>query len=150
MRGWRILIIVVLVVCVGCSSESGDSQQAGNVPRPPEVGDCRNTPASNLGAKAWFDDSPVVDCSQPHTLQTLHVIDTDDEITKAIVEQLQDSCGSYKVGEYVDQPPGDGNYNVAFPIAYGPTPEQADAGQSWIRCDVGSWPRPIAVSLWRP
>ena len=136
MRGWRILIIVVLAVCVGCSGDSGDSVQAGNVPPPPEVGQCRNTPASNLGAKDRSDDSAVVDCSQPHTLQTLYVIDTDDEITPSILKQLADNCNSNKVWEYIDSP-GAGVYNVVFPIAYGPTPAQSDAGQSWIRCDAG-------------
>ena len=136
MRGWRILIVLALAVCVGCSSDSGDSGQAGNVPPPPEVGQCRNTPDSNLGPKDWFDGSPVVDCSQPHTLQTLYIIDTDDEITSSLVAQLEDNCDNAKVADYVDSP-GFGAYNLVWPIANGPTPEQVSAGQSWIRCDAG-------------
>lgn len=83
MRGLRTFSTLVLAVCVGRSSVSEDSSQTGNVPPspdssqaanvppPPEVGQCRNTPGSNLDDDDWVDDTPVVDCSETHTLQTV-------------------------------------------------------------------------------
>ena len=83
-----------------------------------------------------FDDSPVVDCSQTHTLQTLEVFETEEEITVELLQQLTKYCESQAVAEFVDSP-GAGVYNLAWPITFGPTPEQQEAGQSWVRCDAG-------------
>ena len=136
MRDWRILITVVPAACVGCSSASDDSVQAGNVPPPPEVGDCRNTP-DNLDPETVSDDSPVVDCSQTHTLQTLAVIQTGDELsTRELLEQFAKYCHTGAVADYLDIP-GPAPYKWAWPMLFGPTPEQRDAGQSWVRCDMG-------------
>ena len=92
MPGWRILIPLALAVCVGCSSDSNDTGEAGDVPPPPKVGQCRNTPAANVGPDVWVDDSPVIDCSQTHTLQTLEIIDTEETVTADLVEQMTKYC----------------------------------------------------------
>ena len=150
MQGWRILITLILVLCVGCSNDPEDSSQAGsaspspdasqaaNVPAPPEVGQCRNTPDSNLDDDDWVDDTPVVDCSETHTLQTVEVIDIDEELTVELLEELADTCDTLQAWDYLDSPawPERATYNLMF-AAYGPTPEQQEAGQSWMRCDVG-------------
>ena len=152
MPGWLIGVIVAGVVCVGCtgsdeSSGSGgvppprtagsdQSSSAEGVPPPPEVGQCRNTPESNLGGNDWVDESPVVDCSKPHTLETLKVIESDETMTLPLIKQLANSCESIEAWVYLDSP-GRRAYNLAFPIVYGPSPEQREAGQSWIRCDAG-------------
>jgi Septum formation len=133
---WRILVTVVLALCVGCSGDADDSAQAGGVPPPPEVGDCWNTPAENLGVKDLVDDSPLVDCSEPHTLQTVNVIETEEEMTPELIEQLAKYCEAESVFGWFASP-GRGAYNVAYFFTYGPTPEQAEAGQSWVRCDAG-------------
>jgi hypothetical protein len=132
MHGVSLLVVIAVLACAACNGS--DSEQAGEVPPPPEVGQCRITPDSNLDDAV--DDTPVVDCSQTHTLQTLNVIESDEKITVELLEQLAKYCDSEAVGAYVDSP-GRGAYNLAWPIVYGPTPEQAEAGQSWVRCDAG-------------
>jgi len=134
MHGVSVLVVTCVLACAACSGS--DSEQAGGVPPPPEVGQCRNTPSSSLDSEVWFDDSPVVDCSQMHTLQTLRVIESDEEVTQELVQQLVKYCETQAVAEYVDSP-GRGAYNLAWPIVFGPTPEQREAGQSWVRCDAG-------------
>ena len=136
MPGWRILIPLALAVCVGCSSDSNDTGQAGDVPPPPKVGQCRNTPAANVGPDVWVDDSPVVDCSQTHTLQTLEIIDTEETVTADLVEQMTKYCDTAAAASYTGLSVG-GIYRIIYPLVYGPTPEQTEAGQSWVRCDAG-------------
>ena len=134
MHGVSLLVVTAVLACAACSGS--DSEQAGDVPPPPEVGQCYNTPDSNLDFEDVFDDSPVVDCSQTHTLQTLEVIETDEQPTPEQLEQLAKYCHTQAVAEYLDSP-GAGTYNLAWPILFGPTPEQQEAGQSWVRCDAG-------------
>ncbi len=153
MAGWLIGIIVAGVVCVGCTTGpddsssarevstprttgSDESSSAGDVPPPPEVGQCRNTPESNLGGNDWVDESPVVDCSKPHTLETVNVIESGETMTLPLIKQLASSCESIGAWVYLDSP-GRGAYKIAFPLVYGPSQEQREAGQSWVRCDAG-------------
>ena len=149
MRGRRILLTLVLAVCVGCSSDSDDSGQPGDVPPAARVGDCRNTPESILDPGAAFDDSPVVDCSQTHTLQTLTVIQTEGEMTPERLEDFSKYCQSGAVFKYLDSP-GPGPYKLNYPVFFGPTREQQDAGQSWIRCDAGFYGDTFAEDLLVP
>ena len=128
MHGVSVLVLITVLACAACGGS--DSEQTGGVPPPPEVGQCHNTPESSLNAA--YDDSPVVDCSQPHTLQTLKVIDTDEEVTPELLEQLATYCHAQAVAEYIDSP-GPGGYNLVYPIVFGPTLEQQEAGQSWVR-----------------
>ena len=125
--------MIAVLTCAACSG--WDSEQAGGVPPPSEVGECHNTPESYLNT-ALYNDSAVVECSQPHTLQTLKVIDTDEEITPELLGQLAAYCHAQAVAEYIDSP-GAGADNLLYLIVSGPTPEQQEAGQSWIRCEAG-------------
>ena len=143
-RAVAVLAAVVLeVACAGCSSDAGSrpaslsaqSSAAGDVPPPPKVGQCRNTPASNLGQDDWVDQSPVVDCAKRHTLETAEVIEPVEKLTLPVAKQLADSCATPAL-----------NYlgisfravrTLAFPLVYWPSPAQRAAGQNWLRCDVG-------------
>ena len=127
MRGRRILLTLVLAVCVGCSSDSDDSGQPGDVPPAARVGDCRNTPESILDPGAAFDDSPVVDCSQTHTLQTLTVIQTEGEMTPERLEDFSKYCQSGAVFKYLDSP-GPGPYKLNYPSLLRPNPRAAGRG----------------------
>jgi hypothetical protein len=134
MHGVSILVVTAVLPCAACSGS--DSDQAGDVPPPPEVGQCRFAPDSNVDPGAIFDDSPVVDCSQTHTLQRLEIIEIDEAPNRELLAQLAKYCESQAAAEFVDSP-GAGPYNIAWPIVYGPTLEQQEAGQSWVRCDLG-------------
>ena len=104
--------------------------------RRPRWASAATLPLSNLDSDDVVDDTPVVDCSQTHTLQTLYVIETEEKVTLELMEELASTCDSMTVWDYIDSP-GRGAYNIVWPVVYGPTPDQAEAGQSWVRCDAG-------------
>ena len=117
------------------AASSTRSSAADDVPPPPKVGQCRNN-TTNLGENDWVDQTPVVDCSKTHTLQTLVVIKPVEKLTLAQVKQLADSCDSPAAGGYVGNP---GRYvnRLLYPAVYWPSPAQRAAGQNWLRCDIG-------------
>ena len=144
--------VVVVVGCTACGNSTSSAAPAlptpsssapsstrssttADVPPPAEVGQCRNTPAKNLGLDVWVDDTPVVDCSKPHTLETAAVIKPVEKLTLAQARQLAASCETPVV-----------NYlGISFPairtladqVVYWPSRAQRAAGQNWLRCDVG-------------
>lgn len=147
--------IAIGIACTGCTSDASSptaarptrsstavssppSSGAGDVPPPPKVGQCRNTPAANLGENDWVDQTPVVDCSKTHTLQTLVVIKPVERLTLAQAKQLAfGSCDSTaSAGGYLGDP-GRSFKRLAYPLGYWPSPAQRAAGQNWVRCDVG-------------
>jgi hypothetical protein len=135
MRTWLIGVAVGAMMCAGCGG-SEESDRTGGGSSEPTEGQCRNTPASNVKPNVWVDESPVVDCAEPHTLETILVIDSEENMTSALVEQLAKYCDAPKAYSYLDSP-GRGAYNIVYPLAYGPSPEQMEAGESWVRCDAG-------------
>ena len=72
-------------------ASSTPSSAADDVPPPPKVGQCRNN-TTNLGENDWVDQTPVVDCSKTHTLQTLVVIKPVEKLTLAQAKQLAGNC----------------------------------------------------------
>jgi len=153
LRAVALLVAIVIgVACAACASDASSSaaegttgssgtapstrsSAAGDVPPPPKVGQCRNTPASNLGQDDWVDQTPVVDCSKAHTLETVGVIKPVEKLTLALAKQLAASCETPAV-----------NYlginsreirRLADQVVYWPSRVQRSAGQNWLRCDVG-------------
>jgi hypothetical protein len=111
------------------------SSAGSDVPPPPQVGQCRNTPESNLGQDDWVDQTSVVDCAKRHTLETAAVIKPVEKLTLAQVKQLDDECiaPTYNylgISTSVVR-------NLVLPLAFWPSPAQRTAGQNWLRCDVG-------------
>jgi hypothetical protein len=154
LQGASVLIIAAVlgVGCTACGNDtsspavalptrsspaasSARSPAAGDVPPPPKVGQCRNTPARALRPEVWVDSTPVVDCSKPHTLETAVVIKPVEKLTLAQARQLAASCET-PVVDYL---------GISFPavrtiddqITYWPSRAQRAAGQNWLRCDVG-------------
>jgi hypothetical protein len=66
-------------------------------PPPPKAGQCRNN-TTNLGENDWVDQTPVVDCSKTHTLQTLVVIKPVEKLTLAQAKQLAGNCDTPQPG----------------------------------------------------
>lgn len=160
LRGVILLIGgVIVVVLSSCSNDASSTSAApstrtsaaspaGHVPPPPKVGQCRNTPSGPLesdrppGARVgkgddpgdWVDQTPVIDCSKAHTLETVAVIKPV-ELTLALVKQLAGSCAQSEGVNYLGiSSPSVRNLHFAV---YWPSPAQRAAGQSWVRCDVG-------------
>jgi hypothetical protein len=108
---------------------------AADVPPPPKVGQCRNTPASKLTVANWVDQTPVVDCSKKHTLETAEVIKPVEKLTLAEVKSLQDECVT-PTYDYLGISTSVVR-NLVLPLVFWPSPAQRAAGQNWLRCDVG-------------
>lgn len=157
LRSVPVLVVVVLAVgCAGGTSEAGSGgsaapgepgstspastrpDTAGDVPPPPKVGQCRNTPARNLGFNDWVDRTKVVPCSKTHTLETIEVIKPVEKLTLSLVKQLTDACHTPAAADYLGIPIFRPSISrLAFPLVYWPSPAQRAAGQAWVRCDVG-------------
>jgi hypothetical protein len=146
---------LVSVMCPACTSDSSSSptslptpsssaaspstrpSPAGHVPPPPKIGQCRDTPASHLGDNDWVDTTPVVDCSKPHTLETVEVIKPVEKLTLALAKQLAGSCGGSSSARGYLGISYPAVRTLAFPVVYWPSREQRAAGQNWLRCDAG-------------
>jgi hypothetical protein len=110
------------------------SSQHGEVPPPPKAGQCRN-PTRDFGPGDFVDQTPVIPCSKPHTLETVEVIRPVEKLTLAQVKQLAGSC----------DPPAVNYLGIPFPAVWTlsdrfvswPSAAQRAAGQNWLRCDVG-------------
>lgn len=156
--------VFVGVACAACTSDASSpaapptqpspaaasstrASPAGDVPPPPKVGQCRSTPADHLEsfpggpvahgvhADDWVDETPAIDCSRTHTLETVEVITLAEKPTLGLVKQLADSCPSVAGLGYlgISSP---GVRTLEF-VVYWPSPAQRAAGQRWVRCDVG-------------
>jgi putative regulator of septum formation len=117
------------------SASSSRTSAASDVPPPPKEGQCRNTPASHLDPNDWVDNTPVVDCSKPHTLETVGVIKPVEKLTLAQAKQLVASCESPALSYLGISFPA--VRTLAGPAVYWPSPAQRAAGQNWLRCDMG-------------
>ena len=147
---------VVLLTFAGCNGSTGPDDPSSESSRTtkstdvasaaaakPEIGTCWRVPtASATDPDYWFDDSPQVPCTKPHTAETAAVI-TLTEPTIAEARESSDPCWDY-VRQYVgvDEsswvPWGD---DVAMP-------SKADVadGASWLRCDA-VFPRTWSVGF---
>jgi hypothetical protein len=148
-RAAALLVTVVMgVASAACTSDASSrphvsatrSSSSAQVAPPPKVGQCRNTPARNLGFRnlgydVGVDDTPVVDCSKTHTLETVEVIKPAEKLTLALARQLAAACEGPAV-----------NYlgisfsavrDLADQVVYWPSRAQRAAGQNWLRCEVG-------------
>ncbi len=145
--------ILVAATCAACGSNtssraaalpkpssaavsSSGAPAAADVPAPPHPGECRNTPASHLGQDDWVDSTPVIDCSKPHTVETVMIINPAEKLTLPSVKQLVDSCQSDEAAAYFGADHV-GLTRLAYPLVSWPSPAQRAAGQNWVRCDVG-------------
>jgi len=124
-------------------TNSDEVDNASGIPPPPEVGECRRPPNSLLGANDWVDPTKPIPCSRPHTLETAEVLETGEGLTLKVARQLAPSCEAaawtyLNMNEHV--------VKLAFAVSTA-SPEQREAGQSWVRCDVGVYTETDASGL---
>ena len=100
--------------------------------QPPARGTCWQVEASRLTETYWFDDSPRVPCSSPHTMETVLTYDLD-EPTIAKAQELAPVCITqariYVGSDLADWVP----WNA---LMFLPSKAQVARGASWVRCDV--------------
>ncbi len=95
-----------------------------------------NAPDRAFDPSVWVDPSPVVPCSEPHTLETTQVVPVEKtDFSQTLVRQLGAGCDN-AAAQYVED--GEPNWLPLRlrALAFEPSPRQRDAGQYWVRCDI--------------
>jgi hypothetical protein len=147
MRSGAVGVVTAVTAVLGaaCSSgsESADDPETSSTPTStvagaamrgaPEAGTCRNVPPRGFASDYWFDNSPVVACTEPHTTETVFVSELAAPTVKA-AEEWWPSCGLHSI-DYVGSDAE--HWSPLQPILYLPSRKQIAAGASWVRCDVG-------------
>ena len=98
----------------------------------PGIGTCWAIPQERLTPDYWFDDSPQVPCTEPHTAETAHVYELDEPTVKE-ASDLADNCWD-AARIYVDV-----NLDHWVPWVPGlllPSRQQIADGASFVRCEV--------------
>lgn len=159
VRPWPALLALCLLAATGCASAADLAERppskapyacldegAGQCPPTiapsgaptwtspdavPEVGQCRQLPASALLARSTY--SPALDCGHPHNLETAAVIDVPGVLTHRRVRSSVSECQA-AVRAYT----GVGATESRLTLhRFLPTLRQRREGQSWVRCDIG-------------
>jgi Septum formation len=98
----------------------------------PGVGTCWAIPEERLTPEYWFDDSPQVACTEPHTTETAQVYELDEPTVKEASDFAEICWDAARV--YVDV-----NLDHWVPWASGlflPSRQQIADGASFARCEV--------------
>lgn len=135
-----------VLALAGCDGADPESQPAAESPESaaagelPEIGTCWAVPEESVADQQyWFDDSPQVPCSEPHTTETVWVVSLDaPTIAEAKVRSA--GCGNI-ASRYV-------GIDATSWIPWGvvtflPSKEEVADGASWARCDAAfpqMWP----------
>src|SRR4051794_39489187 len=126
-------VLAIGVSGASCTSHANSPQAAGptppsvatDVPPPPRIGQCRNTRASPFDEHGSVDNSPVVDCSKIHTLETVQVIQPTERLTPELRTELADSCITPTSRAYLGA--GDSVSKLSSPLVFWPSPAQRAA-----------------------
>ena len=121
----------------GCSGGAEDSTAEDAEGAEPAVGTCWAVPPDDLVTSDYlFDDSPTVPCTEPHTTETVQVLQlTDLTVSEAISEAITEAAACWdRVRVHVGV---DADHWVPWNFAVVlPSREQMADGASWLRCDA--------------
>ena len=98
-RTWLGATVVALSVALpGCDSSGGSEDQStpSDTVAAPEVGTCWRVPADADGdadPSDWFDDSPRVPCTEPHTTETAQVLQLTEPTLAQVKERFSGTAG---------------------------------------------------------
>lgn len=151
MRIARLLVAAaVLVAAAGCTDTAPEAAPSATPTPPPTASPAPQPPANgcyNLryaDALAATSDTKPVPCKRPHRVQTFfvgpaatltaggHLLAVDSEKVRT---QMATECPR-RFAAYVGGSREQRRLSMLSPIWFGPTLEESDAGQAWIRCDV--------------
>lgn len=127
-------LVAGVLALAGCSSGEGDKNAApspsGTPGALPKVGECHAAEASAL--KDHRDPSPVVACTERHTLETVAVVPATEQVTPKNVGQYAASCRK-AFSDYVGATDDISRLDLTFMV---PSEATQNAGQYWVRCDA--------------
>ncbi|WP_159083741.1 septum formation family protein [Nocardioides terrigena] len=143
VRGRTVALLTTLAVLYGCSQDAAspseepagpEDQESGVVSDAPVSGTCWTAPEEAFAFDFYFDDlSQEVPCDEPHTTQTVSVLELDSP-TPRNADRWGDWCVD-QVSAYVNIRT---EHWVPFSaLLYLPSKEQVADGASWLRCDSG-------------
>ena len=140
------LAVTFALALAGCTgSPAADPEAPDSTPGLHEIsvdvedgpleGTCWTVANSNddpIDPDFWFDDSPRVPCSEPHTTQTVRVLRLQ-EPTLAAAREEADVCWQSALG-FIGIDPG--TWVPWMSVLFLPSKDQIADGASWARCDA--------------
>jgi hypothetical protein len=142
-RIFALWLAACVLLVAGCTSSSGSSTSAsaGGSSKLPPLGACHDPlPTSVLSMKP-SDATAAVACSSPHTTETAYIFQLR-RPTRQQAGLYADACRQKMLTYLGFGPSGPPAPAPDYPIRYRwyiPTPSQVADGQSWARCDNGTW-----------
>jgi Septum formation len=123
-----------LLLVAGCTSSSHPSTSTGGSPQLPPVGACHD-PVSGKPS----DGSAAVACSSRHTTETVYTFVLPKPTMKQ-ARQYEEACRQKMLGylDFSGRPGPAPDWPIRY-FLYLPTTSQVADGQSWARCDIGTW-----------
>ena len=117
------------------SSSATSAASAAPAGAAPDLGTCWRVPVDVNGdvhPSDWFDDSPKVPCTDPHTTETTHVL----RLSKPTIAEVKRRFGECwdHVRVYLGVDPA--SWIPWGYAAFLPSREQIAHGASWMRCDA--------------
>lgn len=151
MRIARLLAVAALLVATTACEDTAPEAAPSATPTPPPTASPAPQPPANgcyvlryADAIAATSDARPVPCRQPHTVQTFfvgpaatltssgHLLAIDSaKVRRQMATECPRRFAAY-VGGSVEQR----RLSMLSATWFGPTLEESDAGQSWLRCDV--------------
>lgn len=127
-------LVAGVLALAGCSSGEGSKNASpspsGTPGAMPKVGECHAAEASAL--KNHQDPSPVVACTERHTLETVAVVPATEKVTPQNVGAHAAACRS-AFSAYVGATDDVSRLDLTFMV---PSVAAQNAGQYWVRCDA--------------
>jgi len=112
----------------------GGSDESSDVVGGPDVGTCRAVPTDAVTDPDYFDDSPKVPCSEPHTTETVKVL----RLSEPTIAEAKEATAKGACWEPVAAYLGvDSEHWVHWRSAtFLPSREEIADGANWMRCDA--------------
>lgn len=99
-----------------------------------DAGTCWQVPPTLVADQHyWYDDSPSVPCSEPHTTETAFVYPLSQPQPRTALKEVGDRCHDY-VRAYVGI--SDSSWIPWGTVMLLPSKDEIRHGASWLRCDV--------------
>jgi hypothetical protein len=151
MRLARLLLVAALLASTAACGDNPPEAAPSATPTPPPTASAAPQPPATgcysltyADALAPTSDVKPVPCAQPHTVRTFFVgpaatLTPDGHLLAVDSEQVRTQMATEcprRFAAYVGGSAEQRRLSMLSPIWFGPTLEESDAGQSWIRCDA--------------
>lgn len=139
-----------VLACTACGASGGDPTAAAQTTATPKQGLCRNLSAAAVASPT--DDTPAVDCADPHDAQSYDTgtlprrFDSASYDDPAVADWAYDRCTS-GLERFVGADESLVMRSILTWVWFRPTEAAWSAGSRWYRCDVVGGQPPSFVDL---